>query len=291
MKKPFHINKILIPIDFSETSLLALDHAVFMANRFDAEVVFVHVFETFSYQSEISQILVQSVKIGDVVLEKLEELAKETHKKSGIKITTEFATGNVAANIVELGEKLAADIIVMGTHGSSGFEEFFVGSNAYKVVTRSDVPVLSIQTQSKKMGFRDIVLPIDNSFPTRQKIRYAIPFAKKYNGRLHVVSMMTDSRPETLHKFGIIEKQIKEFLDEQEVLYTFETMNGDNIAKMTIDYAINNDADLIMIMTEQEPSITGLIMGHYAQQIVNHSKTPVLSITPDEAKNVEVSTF
>lgn len=286
MNSTFDIHKILIPIDFSETSQLALDHAAFMASRYDAEIIFLHVFETFSYQMEISQMLVQSVKVGDVVKEKLEALARETHKKYSVKVSTEMTTGSVATNVVEAAERLGADIIIMGTHGASGFEEFFIGSNAYKVVTKTGIPVLSVQTHAEKVGFKDIVVPIDNSKASRQKLRYAASLAKKYNSVLHVVSLITDPGPDMDHKFGIIEEQVSDFLKEKEVRFEVKRINGDNIAKMTMEYANDIKADLITIMTEQEPNIAGFILGPYAQQVVNHSKIPVLSITPDDAKNV-----
>lgn len=286
MNSNFDIDKILIPVDFSETSQLALDHAAFMASRYEAEIVFLHVFETFSYQTEISQMLVQSVKVNDLVKEKLESLARETHKKTGVKVSSEMATGSVATNVVEVAERLGADIIIMGTHGASGFEEFFIGSNAYKVVTKSSIPVLSVQTDAEKIGFKDIVVPIDNSKPSRQKLRYAASIAKKYNSKLHVVSLISDPGPDMNHKFDIIEEQISEFLTEKELPFGIERRTGDNIAKMTMAYATEKNADLIVIMTEQENNIAGFIMGQYAQQVVNHSKIPVLSITPDEVKNV-----
>lgn len=286
MNRTFEVNKILIPIDFSETSQLALDHAVYMAELFGAEIIFLHVFETFSYQMEISQMLIQSVKVGDVVKEKLESLAQDTFKKSGVKVSTEMATGSVAANVVETAERLGVDVIIMGTHGASGFEEFFVGSNAYKVVTKSAVPVLSVQTHSNKVGYKNVVVPIDSSKESRQKLRYAATLAQKYNSSLHILSLITDPGEDTDHKFNIIEDQIAAFLNENEVAFDMKRLTGDNIAKMTMDFANEIEADLIIIMTEQEPNIAGFILGQYAQQVVNHSKIPVLSITPDEAKNV-----
>lgn len=283
MSKPFDIKKILIPIDFSDTAMLALDHAVFMAERYNAEIIFLHVFESFSYQMEISQMLIDSVKVGDLVKGKLDELAKETHKKSGVNISTEAVTGSVATNIVEAAERLGADIIVMGTHGSSGFEEFFIGSNAYKVVSKSAIPVLSVQDGATKVGYRNIVVPLDVSKASRQKMQYVVPFAKKYAGRLHLLIVDTDDDGA---KLEVVSNQVEEYLRSEDVPYDIKKVSGSNRAKLVIDYANEINAELITIMTEQDPDISGLVLGPYAQQVVNHSKIPVLSITPEEAKNI-----
>ncbi len=283
MSASFDIKKILIPIDFSETSMLALEHAVFMAERYEAEIVFLHVFESFSYQMEISQMLIDSVKVGDLVKGKLDELAKETHRKSGVSISTEVVTGSVAANIVEVADELKVDIIVMGTHGSSGFEEFLIGSNAYKVVSKSPKPVLTIQDGATKVGYKNIVVPLDVSKASRQKMQYLVPFAKKYTSRFHLLVIDTDNDGS---KMDVVAKQVEGYLKSEDVPYTLRKVSGSNRAKLVIDYATEINAELISIMTEQDPDISGLVLGPYAQQVVNHSKIPVLSFTPEEAKNV-----
>lgn len=286
MSKSFDVKKILIPIDFSDTSKLALEHAVFMAERYGAEIVFLHVFESFSYQMEISQMLIDSVKVGDLVKGKLDELAKEVHRKSGVSISTEVTTGSVATNIVETAEQLGADVIVMGTHGSSGFEEFFVGSNAYKVVSKSAIPVLSVQDGASNVAYKNIIVPLDLSKGSRQKLQYIAPLAKKYSSRLHLISLVTEKDADVEYKLDVINKQVQEYLKSEDVPFIVKRLYGDNRAKMVIDYATEINAELITIMTEQDPDISGLVMGPYAQQVVNHSKIPVLSITPDEAKNI-----
>lgn len=283
MNDSFNIKKILIPIDFSDTSMLALEHAVFMAERYEAEIVFLHVFESFSYQMEISQMLIDSVKVGDLVKSKLDELAKETHKKTGVNISAKVVTGSVAANIVEVADNVGADMIVMGTHGSSGFEEFFIGSNAYKVVSKSPKPVLTVQDGATKVGYKNIVVPLDISKASRQKMQYLVPFAKKYASRFHLLVIDTDNDGS---KMDVVSNQVEEYLRSEDVPYTLKKVSGSNRAKLVIDYATEINAELISIMTEQDPDISGLVMGPYAQQVVNHSKIPVLSFTPEEAKNV-----
>jgi nucleotide-binding universal stress UspA family protein len=285
----FKITHILTPVDFSETSMQALDHAIFMAKIFKAKLSMVHVMEPLRYVDEFTGMAVLDTTIDKAIAKKFDELANVVHLNHGIlKPTTILEEGNISDTIVETAENIGADIIVMGTHGTSGWAEFFVGSNAYKVVTQSSCPVLSVQHHAPKNGFRTIVLPIDDSLPSRQKVIHAAEFAKHYGAIIHVIGLITVDEPEIHKKFDIMMNQVNDYLKKHDVPFENNIITGSNIAKMAMKYASDIEADLLMIMTEQEESITGFIVGPYAQQVVNHSSIPVLSITPQETYMTEM---
>lgn len=279
----FHIKSILTPVDFSETSQQALEHSIFMAKIFNAKLFFVHIIEPAGYTFEMSEMTSLNDKIKKLAYDKLDELANSVHAEEGIyKPEILVATGSITSQIVETADRIKADIIVMGTHGISGFAEFFMGSNAYKVVTQASCPVLTVQKHASHKGFRNIVLPIDDSHASRQKVKQAVELAKHYGSVIHVVGLMTDEDATTKHKFDVMLAQVNEYLEKFDIPKKNKLLVGDNIAKMTMKYANDIEADLIVIMTEQEENVTGFIMGPYAQQVVNHSQIPVLSITPEE---------
>jgi nucleotide-binding universal stress UspA family protein len=222
-------------------------------------------------------------KIKKLAYDKLDELATAVHVEHGIyKPEILIESGNISTQIVDAADKIKASIIVMGTHGISGFAEFFIGSNAYKVATQSSCPVLTVQRHTTRKGFKNIVLPVDDSHASRQKVLHAVEFAKHYGSIVHLVELMPDNDPGTVRKFEVIKKQLNDYLEAHDIPKKNKVLVGDNFAKLTMKYANDNDADLIMIMTEQDESITGFIMGPTAQQVVNHSQVPVLSITPEE---------
>jgi len=142
--------------------------------------------------------------------------------------------------------------------------------------------VLTVQKHATRKGFNNIILPMDDSNISRQKVKYAVELAKHYGSVIHIVALMTDKETRTRKTFDLIIKQVNEFLESKGIPKKNKTLYGDNIAKMTMKYANDMDADLIIIMSEQEENLTGYIMGPYAQQVVNHSNIPVLSITPEE---------
>jgi nucleotide-binding universal stress UspA family protein len=140
--------------------------------------------------------------------------------------------------------------------------------------------VLSVREHATKLGFANILLPIDDSAHSRQKVNHAIVLAKHFAAKIHILGLANASDDEELIKFGKKLVQIEEYLHKCDIPFTRDTKNGGNQAKVTMEYAATVNADLIVIMTDQDENITGRLMGTYAQQVVNHSSVPVLSIQP-----------
>lgn len=283
--KTFDIKNILIPLDFSETSLLALDHAVFMARLYKAEITLLHVVETFMFTSAITfndtgNDLTSIV--NEKAQEKLTNIANEIHDKSGVKVHTRLETGRIYKSIIEASNSMKADVIIMGTHGVSGFREFVMGSNSFRVVTEAPCPVISVQANSKKLGFTSIILPIDNSLASRQKVSYAADMALKYNCHIHIVGLINENDDEFIRVLKLKISQVETYLKNHNVLFDTKFVKGDNLGDMTLKGASELNGDLIVMMTDQEADyeFRGILMGSYSQKIVNHSKIPVMSINP-----------
>jgi nucleotide-binding universal stress UspA family protein len=278
----FNINRILIPTDFSETAAVAVDHAIDLAKKFNATLYLLHVIDAGAYQGIFSP----SKKTDYSELEssqlELQGYAHKLEKEHGIDVAHEVVSGRIHEEIVRITEESGADLIVMGTHGTSGWEEFFVGSNAFKVVTQSSCPVLSIQGQATDPECKNIILPIDSTPESRQKVRYAATMAKKFGSTIHIASLLSEDSEEIRFEFGKRIKQITEYLEREEIPFTEAVLVGSNLATMTMNFAESKQGNLIVMMTEQEQNLTGFLMGPFAQQIVNHSKIPVLSISPEE---------
>jgi nucleotide-binding universal stress UspA family protein len=282
------IKKILIPTDFSDTANIALDHAITLAKICNAEISLIHVVSALSYKvalPEVEEDESQNARIKKAITSKLESIANEILQNHGINVNTLVVSGKVRDEVVKKAEELDSDIIILGTHGVSGLKEFFMGSNAFRIVSEASCPVLSVQSKAKRAEYKKIVVPIDNSFHSREKLGISVKFALAYDATLLVIGLRSyDHDDENLNaRFRMKMKQVNDYLDERDVKYQSEMLFcQSNIATATMDYAVKNDADLIVIMTEQEINTTGFFMGPYAQQVVNHSPIPVLSIRPTE---------
>lgn len=281
--KTFNPQKILIPIDFSETSLLAIEHGAYTAKLFKAELILLHVvekhWEKFSVVAPELRVEAPTDLINSIE-KRLEEVASNVLSKYGVKSTSITSDGNIFAEILAISKEQNVDMVVMGTHGTSGVVEFFAGSNTYKVVTEAECPVLSVRAHAKSIGFKNIILPIDDSSHSRQKVNHAIVMAKHAGAVIHIVGLADTTDDSELKKFEIKIDQIEAYMDKCGVISTRKIINEGNQAKVTYDYAKSVNGDIIVIMTDQDENITGRLMGTYAQQIVNHSKIPVMSIPP-----------
>ena len=277
------INKILIPYDFSETADLSLEHAVFMAKLLQAEITLLHIVESVSFTSAISHAFGGlEKKIETATNEKLEEIARNIHLKSGVTLNIRSEVGRIYKKICQVAKEIDSDIIVMGTHGASGYQKFSVGTNTSRVVQEAPCPVISVQTHAKNLGFKKIVVPIDESHESRQKVPFAIELARKYGAHIHIVGLVNFQDADLIRKFKIKVEQVEEWVVQHDLNYDTRYIEGNDLAAMTMQAAEDADADLLVIMTEQEPSLTGFLLGTYATKVVNNSRIPVLSVHPAE---------
>ena len=289
MSTEFKIKRIAVPTDFSETANLAINHAVDIAKNFGAELFLIHVLEAGAYQGIFAPSKKTEYDETEQAQQKLQEDANKLEQETGLNVSQTVVSGRIYEEIVSASNEAGTDLLVMGTHGSSGWEEFFVGSNAYRVVTQSSCPVLSIQGNATKTELKNIILPIDSTPESRQKVSHAVELAQKFCSTIHIAALLTDDEPEIRFEFETKVKQITEYFEREEISYTETTLTGSNLATMTMNFAESKDGNLIVMMTEQESNLTGFLMGPFAQQVVNHSKIPVLSVSPEEGEGFQLT--
>lgn len=281
--KNFEVRRIAIPTDYSDTANVALGHALQLAQHFGADITLIHVNEESAYSGIFTTSLSDYEETEKAKL-RLQEEAHRIERDFGVNVSQEVRSGRIYDQIVEAAKEADADMIVMGTHGVSGWAEFFAGSNAFRVVTQATCPVLTIQGHTGSEGFKNIIVPFDRTPDTRQKVRYAAALAKKYGAKLHLASLLLEDSPGIRAEFAHKMKQVTDYLNREGIAHEENTLTGENLATMTMNYAESKKGDLVVIMTEQEFNMTGFLVGPFAQQIVNHCKLPVLSISAGEGE-------
>lgn len=289
----FKSSKILIPVDFSETSLLAIKHGAFLAKYTKGDLYLLHVinkqYENYAVVEQPMHIDVPA-KFEESATHKLNFLANQIKDEYSVTINTIVKMGNPTREIIATEKEIGADMVVMGTHGYSPIEEFVIGSNTLKVITKGAVPVMTMSQKAKKFGYTNILLPIDTSGHSRQKVSYAIELAKTFSAHLHVAGILGADDVNEEAGMGVVMNQIKELAKKQNVIATSEILKGvKNRAKATIAQAEKTKSDLIIIMTDQEAEISGFFLGPYAQQVIHHSDIPVIAITPEQNTDSDVS--
>jgi nucleotide-binding universal stress UspA family protein len=273
------MKRIIVPIDFSEEAMVGLNLAITLSKKIPSKIEMAYVQKK---SSDFS--LVNEEKEHKMATKKFEKILQTYKKKipDHAELTYIIKKGKIYREIVNQANSFQESFIVASTHGASGFEKFFLGSNTFKIIAATDKPVFTIRETKSPDDIRNIVLPIDTSHDTRQKVPFTTQIAKFFNAKVHVVKVcpaLTDSFEKKLNSYA---RQTEEYLDRNNIIHTTTLRTGNNITDLTLQYAKEIDADLISIMTEQTLSFSGLIIGGNAQHMLNKSDFPVLSITPKE---------
>ncbi|MAR21766.1 MAG: hypothetical protein CMD25_07490 [Flavobacteriales bacterium] len=276
-------SKILIPIDFSNQSMYALTQACNIAQIKNSKVYILSVIEE---QNKISSLFLddQTDILQNKVKSKLNQISEEMHSKYHIDVEVMVSKGNVYNQIINVSKMISTDLIVMGTTGSpkEGFKKF-IGSNAERVVRLAQCPVITIKGQNLKNGCKNIILPLDLEKETREKITYAIEYARYWDATVRLVSVLLDDNQ---HNKNVLIKNINQaerFIKNAGVSCSAELVSGDKkltLGDFVFNYARESDGDLIMIMTKKEELSLSQNISVTARYIINNSEIPVMSIRP-----------
>jgi len=154
------INKILVPVDFSDYSKSSLKYAVNFSKYFKAEMILIYVVEPVIYPPDFSmgQIAIPSVNSewDQRAREELDKLAK-SEIPGDVKVKTIIKTGKPFLEIIETAEEEDIDLIIIATHGHSGVEHILFGSTAEKVVRKAPCPVLTLREPVKGFKYKDVM--------------------------------------------------------------------------------------------------------------------------------------
>ncbi|MBR5778360.1 MAG: universal stress protein [Bacteroidales bacterium] len=272
---------IIVGTDFSKGSYVALELAVDIANKIHADIQLMWVCrEKLLYTDD------QNNYVRNLATQKLEDLCeKHQAKLTNTKITSMIMQGKVAPILAAEAEKVNASMIVIGTNGASGFEKYWMGSTAVRIVQEATCPVLSIREGfnfHKKL--ERILVPLNMSTNSRQKLPVAVKMAKAFDAQINILGQYeNNTQAQTV---GIYIKQAEAFLEKQNIPYTTEFMQSKNLADDVLSYAETINSDLIVISTEQDNVLSSLFIGTNAQQLVHHSLVPILSVHPADINTI-----
>ncbi len=275
--------KIVVGVDFSDCSMNALEHAVIIAHRAKAGVTMVWA-NHLDYSKEIFS--VEPDHIRAEVQERFVKLIKKYSPQlaAGTEIDYRMEKGKVYKVICHVAKEVDAFLLIVGTHGSSGFEEFWIGSNANRIVSASKLPIITIRAGvDSNKNLKIIVMPLDSTKITRQKLPITALLAKYFDAEIHILGVYTSTVDNIRYRIKNYVAQSETYLKENGVRYRTVYLDASNITDTVLDYAKKVNANLISIMTEQETTTANLWIGPYAAQMVNHSPIPVLSVHIENA--------
>jgi len=280
-------NHILVPVDFSPQSLIALGQSYNLARLTKATITLIYVIEDnlnsrFSPKKE-GKIMEKGIR------NELQKLGTDSTSKSGVHTDVIISRGKVYEEVHKAAKALKSSLIIMGTNGSVGIKKRFIGSNALRVIREAPCPVITIKGKKHRSGCKHIVLPLDLTKETKEKVSKSVEIAKLYGSHIYLLSVLTTDDEFIVNKLKRQMTQVEDFIKERNVTCSSELIHGSDVTEEILKYAKKVDADLIVIMTQRETGWTNMFIGTKAQEVINNTDIPVLSIRPMVRKNTALS--
>jgi len=273
------MKNILVAMDFSKGAMHALDYAIKIANNTQSNICLVWVDSRNT--REPNAVLGKNEIRRDAKIELQRIVEEKAAFLKGGKISIKLRKGKVYRELAMQAKASEAELVVVGTHGISGYEEFWIGSNAFKIISYTACPVVSVRIDYDiEKPIKTIVVPIDNSIDSTKKIPMAAKLAKAFGAKIHLISITTTNLESLKKKVIRATMESEKYLAKEGVTYQSEIIHSKNLPVSVVNYANQVNGDVIVIMTDQEKASFSILVGDYSQKIINISPLPILSVKP-----------
>lgn len=262
------MKNLLVPTDFSEYAEAALEYAAFIANIRKSTI---HLLTVVRSASD------NEYRKAEEQLKKLKEISF----LKGIDIETYIKIdGSISDKIIEGAEDVNADLILMGSHGTSTVSDILLGSNTERVVRKSEFSVLTIKHKMTDLKIESIVFASDFSPESNRIFSIVRKFAEKFKAQVHLLKINT---PTHFEPTRVSMEKINHFI-ENEGLSPITgdkfkvALYSDSTQELGIlNYCIENEIDMVAVGTHKH-SFWQLMFESTSQNLVSHSFRPVLTI-------------
>jgi nucleotide-binding universal stress UspA family protein len=289
------IQQILCPVDFSEFSCHALDHAAAIARWYDARLAVLHVFRTAS-----------ALDLPPLVMEERDRVRIMTDMRHLTRhlpadLTVDFCVQEASEIDREILRQAArADLLVVGSHGRSGVERLLLGSVTERVIRQAPCPTLVVPRRAPDVSagtpvqFRSILCPMDFSDGALRALEYAMTLAEEADARLtvlHVIELPPELREHPLSGDFDVDKvraaaeaeslrRLRELIPSEARVYCrAETAVREGAAyREILKEAAERSADLIVMGVQGRGAIDLLVFGSNTARVVRRATCPVLIV-------------
>ena len=272
------MKKILVPTDFSECANNATDIAIDIAKHYGAQLHFYHFVSVPIDWVHLD--FAQNAMYPDVT-DEVNRVQKEMKKlvqyveKKGVSAYSYVDFDNSTGAVGKYAKKNDITFIVMGSHGAKGVQEFFLGSNAQKVVRYSEVPVLIVKSKLESLKVNDILFVSDFQEEMTKPFENVVMFATMLGAKIHLVYLNT---PSDFQRSWIIKERME----------SFEKLASGHFAKSEIvnclfleegmeKYCEKNHVGMIAMATHHRKGLSRTFLGSLTEEVVNHMDIPVVS--------------
>jgi nucleotide-binding universal stress UspA family protein len=268
---------ILVPTDFSKHAENALKVAAQIAKKNDGEIILLHMLELSTSGNDAlhtAHDIPELMFFKNAALEKLENLENSSYLDD-VKVSSLVQFNMAFDGIVENAKKHDVDLVVMGSHGASGFQEMFVGSNAEKVARNSEIPVLVIKKEEENFKVDTLTFASDFSKEIKKPFEKVVDFAKSFGSHINLLYIIT---PNNFSTTRAAEEKVKGFIEEFHFSdYSTHIYNDINVEKGVLHFAKDSNTDIIGVCTHGRKGLSHFLNGSISEDLVNHAKRPVVA--------------
>jgi nucleotide-binding universal stress UspA family protein len=293
------IRRIFCPIDFSDASRHALQHAVALAKWYESEITALHVLHVPLFpQPPILTAFAETATTPFSSHEAAEALLNtwlEPARQAGLTTHAMVDEGNAATQVLQDAASSRADLLVMGTHGLSGFDRFLLGSVTEKVLRKAACPVMTVPPATvtlARVPYKHLLCPVDFSESSNAALTFAFSLAKEADANLtllHVFEWPPDDEPLT-QRFDVAAYRQTV---EREAHSRLSALITDDVRtwctpslrfahgkpyRAILDAARSAGTDLIVIGVRGRNPLDLTVFGSTANQVVRHASCPVLTL-------------
>ena len=270
------MQRILVPTDFSEQAEFALKVAADLARKHESEIYLLHLLELPIHlaNSGSSEHLPESLFFIKLAEKNFKEIADKPYL-DGLDVRQEVAYSEIYEGIRDAIKKYDIDLIVMGSHGASGFKEMFIGSNTEKVVRTSERPVLVIKNDHENFEIKDFVFATDFSEECRIPLNKAYKFSKAIDAKMHLLFVNTVSDFKTSDEALTMMRGFIKGMGLED--YTLNIFNDHSVEKGILNFAKEKGAQLVGMSTHGRKGLSHFFNGSISEDLVNHAQRPVIT--------------
>ena len=272
------MKRIIVPTDFSDCAMSALKVATQIADKAKSVIYLVHTYELPVYGFTSGHVMYDGEHIGKIKEEINNELTKIAQldfvkKHEVVKLLLpDFSLDHIVDHEV----LKDADLIVMGTHGASGWSEDLIGSNTERIIRKAKCPVLAIREDFGD-NFSPSNIVFASSFFGEVYDRFPVikSFIDLFGAKIHLLRVNT---PSDFMTTPLSERVINEFKEEFDLAdSTINIFNDQSVEDGVINFANRVNADLIAMETHGRIGVNHMINGSITEDIANHARIPILS--------------
>jgi nucleotide-binding universal stress UspA family protein len=285
------MKKILVPTDFSKPAMIATEVAADIAKKANAELTLLHVVEeavgnSMNVEGQVStdsrwEERLFTMKLIEKAKKQLTKLVEDS-KFDGIRVKQELRIGSPYHGMNTIITEKKVDLVVMGTAGHSELEQMIIGSNTEKVVRMSHCPVLTMHSKPASKEFKSIVYATSMDKDEEVFSRIVRATQKLYDATIHLVRINT---PGNFQRDFVVKKYMQDFAKKLQLKnFTLNVFNDVSEEEGIVYFADSIDADLIAMATHGRTGFAHVLAGSIAEDVVSHSKRPVLTFVTQRKK-------